>query len=58
MPKKVHCKDLGFDCAGVVTGETEKEVLEKVASHAKEAHNLTEISDDVVAKVRSVMKEA
>ncbi|MHA1946732.1 MAG: DUF1059 domain-containing protein [Candidatus Hodarchaeales archaeon] len=58
MPKKVHCKDLGFDCAGVVTGETEEEVLEKVATHAKEAHNLTEISDEVVQKVRSVMKEA
>lgn len=57
MPKKVHCKDLGFDCDGIVTGETEEEVLEKVASHAKEAHNLTEISDEVVAKVRSVMKE-
>ena len=58
MPKKVHCKDLGFDCEGTVTGETEEEVLEKVATHAKEAHNLTEISDEVVAKVRSVMKEA
>ena len=58
MPKKVHCKDLGFDCAGVVTGETEEEVLEKVATHAKEVHNLTEISDDLVAKVRSMIKEA
>jgi predicted small metal-binding protein len=56
MTKKLHCKDLGFDCAGIVEGETETEVLEKVAAHAQEAHNLTEMSDEVVEKVRSVMQ--
>jgi len=57
MPKEVRCRDLGFDCDGVVRGETEEEVLTQVAAHAKEVHNMTEIPDEVVEKVRSVMRE-
>ncbi len=55
--KVVHCRDVGFDCDGVVRAETEAEVLQQVAEHAKTVHNLQEISEELVAKVRSVMRE-
>ena len=57
MPKEVRCRDLGFDCDGVVQGESEEEILTQVAEHAKEVHNMTEIPEEVVEKVRSVMRE-
>ena len=58
MTKRVHCRDVGFDCDGVVEANTEAELLQKVAQHAKEAHGLEEVTPEVVAKVKSVIKES
>ena len=53
----VNCRDLGFDCDGVVKGETMDNVLKQVAAHAKDAHNVTEVTPEMVAKVQEVKKE-
>lgn len=58
MSKVVNCRDVGFDCEGVVTAESEDEALQKVAQHAAEVHGLTEVTPDVVEKVKSVMHDA
>jgi len=55
--KVVHCRDVGFDCEGVVRAETEEEALKKVAEHAKTVHKLETIPEEVVAKVRQVMRD-
>lgn len=57
MTKVVRCRDVGFDCDGVVRAETEEEVLKQVAAHARTVHNLETVSAEVVAKVRSVMQD-
>jgi predicted small metal-binding protein len=57
MTKVVHCRDVGFDCDGVVRAETEEEVLQQVAAHAASVHNLDEVTDEIVEKVRSVMRD-
>jgi predicted small metal-binding protein len=57
MAKVVHCRDVGFDCDGVVRSETEDEALRQVAAHAKAVHNLQTVSEEVVAKVREVMRD-
>ena len=57
MAKVVRCKDVGFDCAGVVRGETEEEVLKQVAAHAKAVHNVETVTEEVVQRVRQVMRE-
>ena len=57
MAKSVKCRDVGFDCDGVVKGESEDETLALVAEHAKDAHGLEEVTADVVAKVKSVMHD-
>ena len=57
MTMVVRCRDAGFDCDGVVKAETEEELLQQVAEHAKSAHGLEEVTDEVVAKVKSVIKE-
>ncbi|MBC8492956.1 MAG: DUF1059 domain-containing protein [Chloroflexi bacterium] len=57
MTKVVHCRDVGFDCDGVVRAETEEEALKKVAEHAKTVHGLKEISEEVVEKVRTLIRD-
>jgi predicted small metal-binding protein len=41
----------------VIRAETEEEVLKKAAEHAQSVHNLKEISDEVVEKVRAAIQD-
>ena len=42
MTKELHCRDLGFDCEAVVTGESEGEIVAQVVEHAKAVHGMTD----------------
>lgn len=53
MAKLLRCRDVGFDCEAVVRAETDAEILEQVAVHAREVHGLNDVDDDVVAMVLS-----
>ncbi len=55
--KVVHCRDVGFDCDGVIRAETEEEILKQAAEHAQKVHNLKEITPEVVEKVRAAIRE-
>ena len=55
--KVVRCRDVGFDCNGVVSAPTEEEALKQVAAQAKEVHGVDVVPPDVVQKVREVMRE-
>jgi len=57
MEKVIRCRDVGFDCEGVIRAKTEKEALELVAEHAKNEHGLKEVTPEVVEKIKSVMTE-
>jgi predicted small metal-binding protein len=53
MSKIVRYREVGVDCDFEARGETEQEVLQKCAEHAKSAHGMDEIPPDLAAKVRS-----
>ena len=57
MAKVLRCRDVGFDCDGVTRAETEEEILKKAAEHAQTVHNLKEISEEVVEKVRAAIRD-
>lgn len=57
MAKVLKCKDVGMDCDFVARGETEEEVLKLAAEHAGPVHGMTEMTDDVVAKVRAAIQD-
>ena len=57
MAKVLRCRDVGFDCDGVIRAETEEEIFKQVAEHAQTAHNLTEITKEVVEKVRAAIRD-
>jgi predicted small metal-binding protein len=52
MSKVLRCNDLMPGCTWVGRGESESEVLMQAAEHAKTAHNLSDISPEMIAHVR------
>ena len=57
MTKSISCADAGKDCGWSATAETEEELMNKVAEHAKADHKDMEITPEVVAKIKSIIKE-
>jgi predicted small metal-binding protein len=51
--KQFACSTVVKGCDGVVTGETEDDVLAAAARHAAEAHGITDLTPDVVEAVRA-----
>jgi predicted small metal-binding protein len=57
MTKVVRCRDVGFDCNGVVRAPSEEEALKQVAAHAREVHGVESVPPEVVQKVKAVMRD-
>ncbi len=55
--KALRCRDVGFDCAAVMRAETEDEILRQLAEHAKIVHNLSEISEQAIARMRQAIHD-
>ena len=55
--KTLRCRDAGFDCDAVMRAETEADVLKQAAEHARTVHNLSEISEQAVAKIRTLISD-
>jgi len=53
----VNCRDVGVDCEFVARGETEQDVLQQCAEHARTAHGMSEIPAELAAKVRSSIRD-
>ncbi len=57
MSKVVSCREVGVDCDFEARGESEQEVLQKCAEHAKLAHGMDQIPADLAAKVRASIRD-
>lgn len=57
MEKVIRCRDVGFDCNGVIKAKTEEEALKLAAEHAMKVHGVKEITPEIIKKVKSVMRE-
>jgi predicted small metal-binding protein len=55
MAKIMKCRSVGLDCDFVARGETEDQVMQKVAEHAKKDHGMSNIPADVVTKVKAAI---
>ena len=55
--KEFSCGAVVPGCAATFTAETEQQLMEQVAAHAKEEHGMDEVPDEVVAKVRENVRE-
>ena len=57
MAKTVNCRDVGVNCDFVAHGETEQEVLQQCAEHARTAHGMSEIPAELATKVRAAIRD-
>ena len=57
MTKVIHCRDVGFDCDGIIRANSEEEALQMAAEHAKTVHGLETVSPEVVEKLKSIIRE-
>ncbi len=51
--RQFECAQVVAGCDGVVTGETEDEVMAAAARHAADAHGLTEVSPQLERQIRA-----
>jgi predicted small metal-binding protein len=57
MAKKFACRDIGISCGFEARANSESELMEKIAAHAKKAHNMKEIDSATLSKVKAAIKE-
>jgi predicted small metal-binding protein len=53
--KVLYCRDVGFDCQGVVRAESEEELLRQVAEHAQTVHDI-EVTPELAEQVKSLIR--
>jgi len=56
MAKQLACGDLMQGCTFVATAENEQELLQEVAKHAASVHGLTEVTPELLTKIRSAIR--
>jgi predicted small metal-binding protein len=50
------CKDIGMDCPFETSAKTNEELMKKIATHAASAHGITQVSPDLMAKIKGAIK--
>lgn len=57
MAREIACHDIVAGCGFKAHAESEDELLQKVAQHAREAHGVTEVTPDLLTKVKAAIRE-
>lgn len=57
MSKVLYCCDLVPGCRFEARGESDEEILGEVADHIANVHNMTDISDEILAMVCAAVRE-
>lgn len=55
--KQFRCGDIVPGCETTIEGESEDQILEQVAEHARDAHGMDEVPPEVVDRVRASIVE-
>lgn len=57
MAKVLKCADVTGNCPEVVRGQSETEIMEQVARHAKEQHGLETVPPELVSKAKAAIQD-
>lgn len=55
MTKFLHCRDAGFDCDAIVSGDDLEEILAQVRPHAAGVHNV-EVGPEMEAQLAGLVR--
>ncbi len=56
MKATFACKDIGMKCNFETEAATKESLMPKIAEHAKKAHGISTIPDDLRSKVSAAIK--
>ena len=54
--KVLRCRDVGFDCDGVIRAQSEEEVLYQAAEHAQTVHGV-QVTPELAAQVQRQIRD-
>jgi predicted small metal-binding protein len=56
--KTINCREAGFDCDHVVTGETEEDVMKNGTEHAMNVHGMKEedMTPEMTEKIKGLIR--
>ena len=57
MGRRMDCRDVGPDCDFVARGESDEEVMGQVAEHARTAHGIDEVPQELAEKARAAIRD-
>ena len=57
MPKVLRCNDVVGNCDFVARSESEQDILQQAAAHARTAHQVSEITPELANKVKSAIRD-
>ena len=57
MAKTVSCIDVGADCDFVARGNSEDEIVSQVEEHARTAHSMSPVPDEVRDRVLAAIRD-
>lgn len=57
MARRMSCRDVGPDCDFVARGESDDEVMGQVAEHARTAHGMDEVPEELAAKAKAAIRD-
>jgi predicted small metal-binding protein len=57
MAKVLHCNDVVPNCEYVARGDSDQEVLQQAAEHARTTHNIADVTPELADKVRSAIRD-
>lgn len=55
MSKEIECNNIVPGCEFKAHAETEEELLKQVGDHARDAHGLTDVTPELLAKVKAAV---
>ncbi|MGQ8338000.1 DUF1059 domain-containing protein [Sunxiuqinia sp. A32] len=55
--KVISCRDGGYDCDFVGRSESEEDLLTQVLEHSRKVHNMTDVNDEMLDKIKSLIHE-
>jgi len=58
--KTLTCSDAGFDCAAVIKGDTQAEIMSKAGEHAMKEHNIKaeDMTPELTQKIRGLIRSS
>lgn len=57
MAKTFSCRSLGISCVWAASADSEEELIKKILNHAAEEHNIKDMNEAQLKRIKELMKD-